>query len=66
MNLSALRKLVGLAFVLSVSGFVVEWIGDATSSPLMVRVGQWTCFAGMALVVGTAAWIGVRRLPRGP
>lgn len=65
MNLGALRRLVGLAFALNLSGFVVEWIGDAISSPLMVGVGQWAYLAGMALIAGTVIWAGARLLLRG-
>jgi hypothetical protein len=64
-SLGPLRKLIGLAFALSLSGFVVEWIGDAISSPSMVGVGQCAYFAAMALMVGTVIWIGARLILRG-
>lgn len=65
-SLGSLHRLLGLAFALSVLGFVAEWIGDAVSSPSMAAVGRWTYFAAMALVVGTAVWVGARLVFRRP
>lgn len=64
-NLRSFKRLIGLAFALSLVGFVIEWIGDVISSPPLVQLGQWAWFAGVALVAGSAIWVGARLVLRG-
>ena len=56
------RRLVITAFAMSVVGFFVEWIGDATNRRPLETIGGWIYAGALVLMLGATVYMAVRIL----